>query len=103
MTIDPYTECAQQLALDPDLVQRLLDDHAPRADGWCLAQGGHHQRHPCSIRSLAELAAGSPAHRTRGRFDSRADATGCATGEHAERRWGPRTSPAARRPHRART
>jgi len=53
---DPYTACAEQLALTPGLVQRLLADHAPTEDGWCRGHDGHQERHPCSIRRLAELA-----------------------------------------------
>lgn len=57
MAEDPYTACAEQLATTPRLVRQLLNDHAPRPDGWCQAHDGHAERHPCSIRRLAEMAA----------------------------------------------
>jgi hypothetical protein len=53
---DPYTACAHQLALTPDLVRQLLADHSPTEDGFCRGHDGHPHRHPCSIRRLAELA-----------------------------------------------
>jgi hypothetical protein len=53
---DPFTACAEQLALTPHLVRRLLDDHSPTEDGWCRGHDTHQQRHPCSIRTLAEVA-----------------------------------------------
>jgi hypothetical protein len=53
---DPFTACAEQLATTPRLVRQLLHDHAPTEDGWCQAHDGHAERHPCSIRRLAELA-----------------------------------------------
>lgn len=56
MADDLYTRCAEQLAVSPDLVRRLLDDHVPTQDGWCREHGAHPERHPCSIRRLAELA-----------------------------------------------
>ncbi|MCO1658332.1 hypothetical protein [Pseudonocardia humida] len=56
MAEDPYTACAEQLALTPGLVRQLLVDHAPTEDGWCQGHHGHHERHPCSIRRLAEMA-----------------------------------------------
>jgi hypothetical protein len=56
MPQDPYTACAEQLALAPRLVHQLLTDHRPDEDGWCRAHDGHHDRHPCSIRTLAEFA-----------------------------------------------
>ena len=55
MAGDPYTACAEQLALTPGLVRRLLVDHSPTEDGWCR-HAGQHEQHPCSIRRLAELA-----------------------------------------------
>ena len=64
---DLYTGCAEQLATSPDLVGRLLDDHVGTADGWCGAHAVHPERHPCSIRRLAELAAGYAAERPRNR------------------------------------
>ena len=56
MADDPFTACAEQLAATPTLVRQLLEDHTPRPDGWCRAHDGHGERHPCSIRRLAELA-----------------------------------------------
>jgi hypothetical protein len=53
---DPFTACAEQLSTTPRLVRQLLDDHVPTTDGWCRAHNGHAERHPCSIRQLAELA-----------------------------------------------
>lgn len=53
---DLYTGCAEQLAMSPRLVGQLLDDHVPTPDGWCRDHGAHPERHPCSIRRLAELA-----------------------------------------------
>ena len=53
---DPFTACAEQLATTPHLVRKLLEDHTPTEDGWCRAHDGHAERHPCSIRQLAELA-----------------------------------------------
>jgi hypothetical protein len=53
---DPFTACAEQLASTPHLVRKLLEDHTPTGDGWCRAHDGHAERHPCSIRQLAELA-----------------------------------------------
>jgi hypothetical protein len=53
---DPYTACAEQLAMTPQLVRQLLTDHTPDEHGWCRAHDGHHDRHPCSIRTLAEFA-----------------------------------------------
>ena len=63
MAEDLYTGCAEQLAVSPDLVEQLLCDHTPRADGWCRAHDSHMERHPCSIRQLAELAQGYAAER----------------------------------------
>lgn len=56
MADDPFTACAEQLATTPKLVRRLLEDHMPNSDGWCRAHDGHAERHPCSIRRLAEIA-----------------------------------------------
>ncbi len=56
MSQDPFTACAEQLALTPRLVRQLLTDHSPTEDGWCQAHDGHSERHPCSIRTLAEFA-----------------------------------------------
>jgi hypothetical protein len=53
---DAYTLCAEQLAVTPRLVQQLLEDHSPTADGTCQCHGCHAQHHPCAIRRLAELA-----------------------------------------------
>jgi hypothetical protein len=55
---DRYTECAEELAASPDLVDRLLAEHVPTAEGWCRSHNAHPERHPCSIRRLAELAGG---------------------------------------------
>lgn len=57
MESDVFAACAEQLAAQPDLVDRLLRDHAPTPDGLCSAHDAHPERHPCSIRILAELAA----------------------------------------------
>lgn len=57
MPDDLHTRCAEQLAVSPMLVRRLLDQHVPTGDGWCREHGSHPERHPCSIRRLAELAA----------------------------------------------
>jgi len=62
---DPYTACAEELALTPRLVRQLLADHSPTADGWCRAHDGHQERHPCSIRTLAEFARAHAAARPR--------------------------------------
>jgi hypothetical protein len=56
VTDDPFTACAEQVAATPNLVRQLLVDHTPTPDGWCQAHDGHAERHPCSIRRLAELA-----------------------------------------------
>lgn len=53
---DPFTACAEQLARTPYLVRQLLTDHSPTEDGWCRAHDTHQERHPCSIRKLAEFA-----------------------------------------------
>ncbi len=58
MARDRFTECAEQIATDPDLVGRLLADHVPNPEGWCRCHNAHPERHPCSIRRLAELAVG---------------------------------------------
>lgn len=60
MAKDLFTECAEQLASSPDLVSELLAAHGPTAAGWCRAHEAHPERHPCSIRLLAELAATRP-------------------------------------------
>lgn len=65
MANDLFIGCAEQLATSPDLVGRLLDVHAPSPDGWCTAHQLHPERHPCSIRRLAELAASYAAERPR--------------------------------------
>lgn len=57
MTTDNYTACAEQLAATPQLVARLLEGHTPTPQGWCRQHDAHPERHPCSIRTLAELAA----------------------------------------------
>lgn len=57
MARDLFTECAEQLANSPDLVSELLAVHQPDAAGWCRGHDAHPERHPCSIRILAELAA----------------------------------------------
>lgn len=59
MARDLFTECAEQLAASPDLIATLLSEHTPTADGWCRSHNVHPERHPCSIRRLAEIAAGS--------------------------------------------
>lgn len=56
MARDLFTECAEQLAATPDLVTQLLAEHVANADGWCRSHNAHPERHPCSIRRLAELA-----------------------------------------------
>lgn len=58
MAISGYIACAELLALDPDLVRRLLADHSADAHGRCRTHHSRREAHPCSIRSLAELAAG---------------------------------------------
>ncbi|WP_300013674.1 hypothetical protein [Pseudonocardia sp.] len=58
MDRDLYTECAAELAASPDLVASLLTEHRATSDGWCRSHNVHPERHPCSIRRLAELAAG---------------------------------------------
>lgn len=58
MALDRFTACAEEIATDRDLVERLLAEHVPNADGWCQCHNAHPERHPCSIRRLAELAAG---------------------------------------------
>ena len=58
MARDGFTECAEAIASDPDLVRRLLAEHVPDDAGWCRRHRAHPERHPCSIRRLAELAAG---------------------------------------------
>ena len=65
MAEDLYTGCAEQLAVSPDLVERLLHDHTAGPDGWCRGHELHHERHPCSIRQLAELALNYAADRPR--------------------------------------
>lgn len=57
MQTDAFAACAEQLAATPELVTQLLHDHAATADGWCRLHDAHPERHPCSIRALAELAA----------------------------------------------
>ncbi|QJY47097.1 hypothetical protein [Pseudonocardia broussonetiae] len=62
MPKDLFTECADELAASPDLVAQLLVEHSADPDGWCRGHSAHRERHPCSIRRLAELAGGpSPA------------------------------------------
>lgn len=61
MAKDLFTECADQLAETPDLVAQLLAEHSATAEGWCRGHSAHRERFPCSIRRLAELAAGRPA------------------------------------------
>ncbi len=58
MARDLYTECAAELAASPDLVATLLTEHRATSEGWCRSHNAHPERHPCSIRRLAELAAG---------------------------------------------
>jgi len=65
MSDDLYLGCAEQLSVSPGLVQRLLQDHQPDGAGWCRAHERRPERHPCSIRRLAELAAGYAAERSR--------------------------------------
>lgn len=65
MAKDLFIGCAEQLATSPDLVERLLDVHTSTADGWCTGHQIRPERHPCSIRRLAELAAGYAAERPR--------------------------------------
>lgn len=55
---DLFTACAEQIAASPELVTQLLVEHTARPDGWCRCHDVHPERHPCSIRRLAELAAG---------------------------------------------
>lgn len=62
---DLYTGCAEQLALTPELVGQLLDDHVADPDGWCQENGSRHERYPCSIRQLAELAQAQLSARSR--------------------------------------
>jgi hypothetical protein len=57
MVPDAFAACAEQLAASPELVERLLREHAPDHVGLCRAHDAHPERHPCSIRTLAELAA----------------------------------------------
>lgn len=66
MAEDVFTACAEQLAGTPQLVSRLLTDHAPDGHGWCRAHATHGERHPCSIRQLAELARTHEARRGAG-------------------------------------
>lgn len=61
MAKDLFTDAAEQLAGDPALVAELLREHAATPDGWCRQHGAHRERHPCSIRSLAEMAEHSAA------------------------------------------
>lgn len=61
--MDLYTGCAEQLAVSPELVGRLLRDHVPDGDGWCRGHDVHMERHPCSIRRLAEMASTYAAER----------------------------------------
>lgn len=56
MAEDVFTACAELLTATPELVTQLLIDHAPDPEGWCRAHDVHRERHPCSIRRLAELA-----------------------------------------------
>lgn len=53
---EPFAACAAQLARTPQLVRRILETHVPTGEGWCRAHEAHRERHPCSIRRLAELA-----------------------------------------------
>ncbi len=57
MAKDLFTECADLLGASPDLVAQLLAEHTSTPDGWCRCHSAHPERHPCSIRRLAELAA----------------------------------------------
>ena len=63
MVDDLYTGCAEQLAVSPVLVEALLHDHLPDADGWCSGHAAHTELHPCSIRRLAEMARNYAAER----------------------------------------
>ncbi len=65
MPEDLYLGCAEQLSASPGLVAQLLRDHQPDAAGWCGVHDTRPERHPCSIRRLAELAAGYAAERSR--------------------------------------
>lgn len=58
MAKDLFTECADLLATSPELVAQLLAEHTPTPDGRCRCHSAHPERYPCSIRRLAELAAG---------------------------------------------
>lgn len=56
MATDSFAACAEQLARTPELIAQLLADHSPTPQGWCRMHDAHPERHPCSIRALAELA-----------------------------------------------
>ena len=60
---DLYTGCAEQLAVSPELVEQLLHDHVPGVDGWCRGHDVRMERHPCSIRRLAQMARNYAAER----------------------------------------
>lgn len=57
MVSDVFAACADQLAASPELVARLRREHVPDEVGLCRAHDAHPERHPCSIRTLADLAA----------------------------------------------
>jgi hypothetical protein len=59
MATDRFTACAEQLSTSPELVAQLIVEHMPTPDGWCRSHSARPERYPCSIRRLAELAAGS--------------------------------------------
>jgi len=61
MARDLFTECADQIAASPALVAQLLAEHTTTSEGWCRCHSVHPERYPCSIRRLAELAAGRAA------------------------------------------
>jgi hypothetical protein len=58
MSDGSYGELVSQLAATPQLVAQLLHAHTPTAGGWCRDHHAHRERHPCTIRRLAESAAG---------------------------------------------
>jgi hypothetical protein len=56
-----YERCAEELALMPDVIARLIVGHGPDGDGWCMGcrragSGYPAVEHPCPLHQLAMMA-----------------------------------------------
>lgn len=56
MVRNGFVTAALELADTPELVDRLIQTHVPGPNGYCRAHDAHRERHPCSIRRLADMA-----------------------------------------------